>query len=111
MSDDLERWIVTRDPKQLAKLQAKADELDSFRLADFAMSLGLYPPDYSEAQRNHSIDIVIPPGYEGSPLLVWSAGLDSPAPDDLYEDDDEDDDGEDPWSTLGIGVVKPNESD
>ncbi|MDN3240807.1 hypothetical protein [Glycomyces tritici] len=52
---------------------------------------------------------VIPPGDEGPPLLAWSAGLDSPEPDDLYEDDDEDD-GEDPWFALGIGVINPDES-
>lgn len=109
MNEDYERFIVTTDPGKLAELQAKADELDSFALGELAMSLDLYPPDYVEGER-HAISLYGPPGHEGPPLLVWSVGLWSPSPEDLYEEgDDEGDDTS--WGALGIGIVNPNEPD
>lgn len=110
MDEDIERWIVTTDPTLLAKLWAKDDELDSFGMAEYAMSLGLFPPSYEEGQEHHSIEHVIPPGHEGPPLLVWSAGLWSPKPQDLYE---EGDGGESAalWKSIGVGVVSASAVD
>ena len=109
MNDDYERFIVTTDPEKLANLRKSADELDSFALGELAMSLGMYPPDYSEGE-HHSITHYGPPGHEGPPLLVWSVGLWSPQPEDLYE---EDDDGTTAaaWESIGVGVVDPSSTD
>jgi hypothetical protein len=108
MNEDYQRFIVTSDPGKLAVLQPKADELDSFALGDLAMSLGLYPPDYVEGERQ-AITLYGPPGHEGPPLLVWSVGLWSPDPDDLVEEDDGEDDNDALWGAIGIRVVNPNE--
>jgi hypothetical protein len=108
MSEDYERWIVTTDPEQLADLKAKAEELDSAGLGEYAASLGLRPPHHVEG-RSVSIEAAVPPGYEGEPLLLWSGYFPSVRPDDVPPEDD----GEDSaalWASIGIGVVNASES-
>ncbi|WP_157930482.1 hypothetical protein [Glycomyces xiaoerkulensis] len=98
MSREFDRYIVTTDPGLLADLHAQRGRLDSFGLADYAMSRGLYPPDHVEGRR-HSITEFTRPGQEGPPLLVWTIGLPTPAPDEVADDDEEYDDT-DVWGDL-----------
>ncbi|MCD0442141.1 hypothetical protein LO763_00685 [Glycomyces sp. A-F 0318] len=111
MAEGYMRWVVTTDPEQLADLAAKANELDTFGLAEYAVSLGLRPPGHTEGQRP-SIEFATPPGHEGPPLLMWSGYFPSIPPEDLYEDDTgEEDDEADPWAALGVETGPPGDGE
>lgn len=101
MSTGFEAYIVTTDPRLLAQLHARFDELGSWGLAAFAHSLGLFPPGYEPSQE-HSISEYAPPGHSGAPFLVWDAGLDSSDAEQSRADRDEDDDLDDGtgWAAL-----------
>jgi hypothetical protein len=83
MTDTRDHWAglrVTDDPRLEASLLERVDELSSRELADFAHSLGLFPPGYSEST-NPPIALVWPAGMDDDDegVLMWDA-----------RDDDED---------------------
>lgn len=99
MSESIDRFIVTEDPDQLARLRAKAEVLGTRELGAYAMSLGLYPPGFVDGDE-HGIAQYTPAGSGEAPLLIWSSGVPGrPAPNELADDDDEVDD-DDVWGDL-----------
>ena len=107
MNDDFRDFIVAEDPTMVEQLRAKLHEVGSFKVCEFAYSLGLYPPGYEEGQV-HSIELASPPGHEGEPYVMWSVGLESPGVDDqqpeVYED------GENPWEGF-VEITEPSKPD
>lgn len=72
---DYDSLIVTRDPELEAQLRARVDDVSSQALAEYAHSLGLYPPGYTEGS-NPPIALAWPPGvdYDDDGLLIWDVG-------------------------------------
>ena len=80
MTSAAERWapyIVTDDADLDAALKEKVDDLTSQELAEYAHSLGLYPPCYGPTM-NPPIALAWLPGmdYEEDGVLVWDIGED-----------------------------------
>jgi hypothetical protein len=104
MSDDWRKYIVTEDPELeahlRAKLRARPEDggLGSARLAEYAYTLGLYPPGYEEGQV-HGIGLHGTADSERE-YLFWDVGLEPVDEDDpndyldRYDGDDDDDDGD-----------------
>lgn len=112
MSDDnYQDYIVTHDEELLKKLwakwKAKPEDggLDSHGMAQYAHSMGLYPPGYEEGQK-HSITLL---GLSdaGPEYLVWSIGLDRPDPTYLDQDREEADDDDDDFDDTVWGELFP----
>ena len=108
---DISQFIVTTDEELSAKLwakwRAKPEDggLDSLGMAEYAYSLGLYPPGY-QAREYHTIHQHTPYDGSGATYLVWDTAMDRPDPtyldqarEEADEDDDEFDDGE-VWGEL-----------
>jgi hypothetical protein len=98
-NDEVVLHHLTEDPELEARLRERFSELGSFGLAEYAYSLGLFPPGYEEGQR-HSITLVFPPGagQDEPGMLVWDTsqlGDDEGNP-EIPELDDES--AEDPWA-------------
>lgn len=102
---------VTDDPTVLSDLRTKMDELGSHELAEYAITLGFFPPGYRTGQ-SESISEYWPPGADPSQpgLLVWdSTFVDVP---DECEDDDGDED--DPWadaSPMPAARLRPSRNE
>lgn len=64
--------VATTDPEIEARLREQADELSSRELAEFARSLGVYPPGYAD-DVNPPLVLNWPPGADpdSDGLLVW----------------------------------------
>ncbi|CAM3461011.1 hypothetical protein STSO111631_20190 [Stackebrandtia soli] len=72
-------WVkVTDDPDLDALLWERVDALSSQALAEYAHSLGLFPPGYGPTM-NPPIALAWPPGTpdDGDGILVWDIGDDS----------------------------------
>lgn len=108
MTRDFQEFIVTEDAELTAQLWARFESLGSRGLAEYAHSLGLFPPGYREGHQD-SICEYGPPGHEGRGFLVWESGLDSPSGDDQEREEYSDDD--DPWAGLVDTVQVPRNGD
>jgi hypothetical protein len=78
MGESQDRWAalrVTNDPALEARLRERVDELSSRQLAEFAHSLGLYPPGFEEG-RNPPIALAWPAWMDDDAdgVLVWDVG-------------------------------------
>lgn len=62
--------VVTTDPKLLAQLESRIDELSSRAMAQFARSLGLTPP--GDAAADPTVVLHFPDAdLDGPGLIVW----------------------------------------
>lgn len=78
MADASDRWAalrVTDDPDLEARLRERVDSLSSRELAEYAHSLGLYPPGYTEGL-NPPIALAWPAWMsdDADGILVWDTG-------------------------------------
>lgn len=98
--DGIEYFPVADDPDVLARLRDhERDHPSSIRLGEFAFSLGLRPPDYTDGDVIPAVVTVFPPGDDEG-VLVW----------DLIEDEDHGEEDEwdaddNPWAGV-IGVTQ-----
>ncbi|WP_147141853.1 hypothetical protein [Stackebrandtia albiflava] len=93
--------IVTDDPTLLARLRSRYEELGSHKLAEYAFTLGLFPPHHRKGATD-SISEYWPPGADTSApgLLVWDSTF-TDAFEEHDDEDDEDDEDDDPWGSAG----------
>ncbi|MEU5156518.1 hypothetical protein [Glycomyces sp. NPDC021274] len=78
MTDAQDRWAglqVTNNPELEARLRERVDTLSSRELAEYAHSLGLYPPGFEEG-RNPPIALAWPAWMpdDADGVLVWDIG-------------------------------------
>lgn len=83
----MDTWVkVTDDPALDALLRERVETMSSRALAEYAHSLGLYPPGYGD-QMDPPIAVTWPPGtpFEADGVLVWDIGDDNE--DELHDGD------------------------
>jgi|GEM_PF-2352028 len=81
-------WVkVTDDPEIDAELRERAETMSSRALAEYAHSLGLFPPGYGE-RMDPPIALAWPPGasFDDEGLIVWNIG--SPGEDEANDGDE-----------------------
>lgn len=108
MTEEAQPVPIEADAATLAELRGKLDALGSDQTAAYALSLGLYPPNY-RAGAPESVVEYWAPGDDDEEIgtLVWGSTF----PVDEGDDEDDDQDGPDPWATAAPPAAREQDED
>ncbi|GIG67771.1 hypothetical protein [Phytomonospora endophytica] len=102
MSEDEYHRPVEASADVLTDLWAKEEELDSYGLGRYAMSIGLTPPPEPEGFSAWAIIVAYPERDYSNPVLYWWGPENNPDDADLPEPaDDSDPSSQAGWSDPG----------